>query len=217
MTLTAYSNLIKHLPFEDQSFVTQKNTWRPFKSRVQFSDFYDSTFSNDSMITLSRGDIFLLARTDSNKAVFSTILWGYPKGYTRANNMTRSFPLLLKQVEPLCEWLSTHKQVSTVELEEMLKKCKGIGLSTLSKLLYFFNISLDNNKCLIMDARIVDVLSKGLFTELDRLSGIREHNKMKYYAEYLKICSQLSKKHRYKPDQLELFLFMFGNNLKQSL
>ena len=67
-----------------------------------------------------------------------------------------------------------------------------------------------------MDARIVGVLKQGQFTKLSSLPSAREHNKEQLFPEYLKVCTQLSKKNRYKPDQLELFLFTFGNNLKQS-
>ncbi|MFZ6024574.1 MAG: hypothetical protein ACOYVG_08995 [Bacteroidota bacterium] len=217
MTLAGYTDLIKHLPFEDQAFATQKATWAPFRNRIQFSKFYNTCFSNDDAITLSRGEILRMAQSDCDKAVLSVILWGYPRGYTRANNAAKSFPLFLKQAEPLTNWLQEHKDVRIEELEAMLKSCKGVGLSTLSKLLYFFNAKLDGNPCLIMDARIVDVLSRGLFSELNELSTVREHNKVKHYSNYLKVCSELSKNNKYKPDQLELFLFMFGNNLKQSL
>lgn len=215
MELTAYTELIKQMPYKDQAFETQKDTWKPFKKDKLFTKFYEETFARSETVTISRGDLFSMAKKDPLKAVFAIILWGYPRGYTRANNMVRSFPLFLKQVEYLSDQLYTHKSITADELKQMLKTCKGVGLSTLSKLLYFFNIKVEGYKCLIMDARIIGVLCQDKFTELHPLSGVREHNKEHFYPEYLKICAQLSKKYGYKPDQLELFLFMFGNNLKR--
>jgi hypothetical protein len=217
MELASYTELIKHLPYKDQAFETKRTTWKPFKGKKLFAQFYANTFLNEETVALSRGDLLSMSKRDTGRTVFSTILWGYPRGYTRGNNMARSFPLFLKQVEYLSGQLSGQKHITTEELQQTLKICKGVGLSTLSKLLYFFNVKLDNNRCLIMDARIIDVLSKGSFTELGTLSGIREHNKVRYYTEYLTLCTRLSKNYGYKPDQLELFLFMFGNNLKKSL
>ncbi|MDP1973211.1 MAG: hypothetical protein Q8J87_09570, partial [Sediminibacterium sp.] len=99
----------------------------------------------------------------------------------------------------------------------LISNCDGIGLSTLSKLLYFFKIEINKKKCLIMDSRIVRILRKDNFTELNSLSKVNEHNSINYYTDYLRVCTQLSNEYGYKPDQLELFLFMFGNNLKQLL
>jgi hypothetical protein len=219
MELTAYKELIKHLPYKDQAFETKRSTWKSFgkKKYKLFMSFYEETFIKEELVTISRGDLFSRVKRDPLNAVFSIILWGYPRGYTRGNNMARSFPLFLNHVEYLSSLLSTKKSLTIEEFRDILKKSKGIGLSTLSKLLYFFNIKMEGYRCLIMDARILNVLAKGEFTELQPLSEVREHNKEQYYSLYLKKCAQLSKTQGYKPDQLELFLFMFGNNLKKSL
>ena len=124
------------------------------------------------------------------------------------------FPLLLEQVEYLSNLLSTKKHITMGEMEQTLKTCKGIGLSTLSKLLYFFDVKLEGHGCLIFDTRIIGVLNKSQFTEFNTLANTREHNKERFFPDYLKICAELSAKQGYKPDQLELFLFLFGNNLK---
>lgn len=219
MELAAYSELIKRMPYKDQAFETRQATWELFGSKMPFAQFYHEFFveKGRDAVKISRRDVFLMAETDATKAIFLTILWGYPKGYTRPNNMAQSFKLFLNQIENLTGWLCFEKNIHITEMEQILKECKGVGLSTLSKLLYFFNMTVDGYKSLIMDAKIIRVLQDNKFTELGTLSGIREHKKGHYYADYLKKCTELSTKNRYKPDQLELFLFMFGNNLKESL
>jgi hypothetical protein len=214
MELAAYTELIRQLPYKDQAFVTKSSIWKPYKKDGSFGRFYQETFLKNESITISRGELFSIAKKDPTKGILATILWGYPMGYTRGFNMPILFPRFLNQVEFLSERLPIQKSITNDELKYMLRKCDGMGLSTLSKLLYFFNIKIAGCRCLIMDARIVGVLSKGQFTELQPLSCIREHNKEKLYAEYVKVCAQLSQKRGYKPDQLELFLFMFGSNLK---
>lgn len=217
MELAAYTELIKQMPYKDQAFETRRATWQPFSQRKPFEQFYEDVFANSDSVTISRRDIFFKAESDPQRAIFLTILWGYPKGFTRPNNMTQSFKLFLNQVEYLEGELSARKSIDANEIECILKKCKGVGLSTLSKLLYFFDITVDGYRSLIMDSKIISVLKNRKFMELSPLSGIREHNKGHYYPDYLKLCTELSKKYGYKPDQLELFLFMFGNNLKKLL
>lgn len=217
MELATYTELIKQLPHKDQAFTTQKSIWKPYGKMPPFTQFFNETFSKNDSVTISRGELFSSAKKDPHKAVFATVLWGYPKGYTRGFNMATLFPRFLSQVEFLAERFSTQKSITSDELKFLLSKCDGIGLSTLSKLLYFFNIKINGCRCLIMDARIIRVLNNAHFTELRSFSTITEQNGKNYYADYLKRCAQLSKKYGYKPDQLELFLFMFGNNLKQQL
>lgn len=221
MELIAYTELIKQMPYKDQAFETRRVTWEPFSDMEVFAQFYGDLFTvyenEKDTVRISRRDVFQMVETNHRKAIFLTILWGYPKGYTRPNNMAQSFKLFLDQIENLAGWLCVEKSINITEMEQILNESKGIGLSTLSKLLYFFNITIDGYKGLIIDSKIIRVLQDKKFTELGTLSTIREHNKVHYYSDYLKKCTELSKANGYKPDQLELFLFMFGNNLKQSL
>jgi hypothetical protein len=217
MDLATYTKLIKQLPYEDQAFETKSMTWEPYRNERPFTQFYQSILLNNDTVTFSRRELFSIAKKDPYTAVFATILWGYPKGYTRGFNMATLFPRFLSQVDFLAQCLSTKESITEDELKYMLGKCDGVGLSTLSKLLYFFGTRLNGHNCLIMDARIIRVLNNSQFRELSALSDINEQKGKHRYADYLKECAQLSKKYRYKPDQLELFLFMFGNNLKQKL
>lgn len=217
MELAAYTELIKLIPCEDQAFETKRKTWEPYKNNLAFKEFYKHTFSNKDTVIFSRRDLFSFAETDAYKAIFAIILWGYPKGYTLGFNMPILFPRLLNQVEFLLENLKSERFITDEDFKLLISNCDGIGLSTLSKLLYFFKIEINKKKCLIMDSRIVRILRKDNFTELNSLSKVNEHNSINYYTDYLRVCTQLSNEYGYKPDQLELFLFMFGNNLKQLL
>lgn len=219
MELAAFTELIRQMPCNDQAFETRRVTWESFSDKEAFAQLYYDLFTvneRDAVI-ISRKDVFLMVENDLMKAIFLTVLWGYPKGYTRPNNMAQSFKMFLDQVQNLADWLSVKKNIETSELVVMLNDCKGVGLSTLSKLMYFFKIKVDGYISLILDAKIISILQNKKFTELCPLSGIREHNKVHNYSKYLQTCTELSMKNGYEPDQLELFLFMFGNNLKQSL
>ena len=86
--------------------------------------------------------------------------------------------------------------------------------STLSKFLYFFGFTLEGYKCLILDSRIIEVLNAGTFQELKMGQVITEWNKQGQYLKYLKLVQKIAEKNKCSVDQLELFLFQFGRNLK---
>ena len=92
----------------------------------------------------------------------------------------------------------------------------GVGWNTLTKFLYFLGFTLEGYQCLILDSKIIEVLRSRLFFELSALSKINEFNKKAKYIDYIQRITELAEAEGYKPDQLELFLFEFGKNLKKS-
>ena len=90
----------------------------------------------------------------------------------------------------------------------------GLGISTYSKLLYFFKISFNNNPCVILDQRLIDVFQKSEFFEFESLKNIKRYNCESKYLNYLKLMSSTSIKLNTRCENLEQFLFIFGNNLK---
>lgn len=192
--------------------MTSRGTWEKYESNKVFGEFYKTTFRNSS-VEISRGDLFKLVAVDFNAAIFSIVLWGYPR-----NMRGNSFEELLKNIDKLKILIHGKTQFDEEEFLQMkrLLKGTGIGLSTLSKFLYFFNIKFCNTRSLILDSRIISVLQERKFKELHKLSEITEFKKDDYYIKYIKLMADISKKYNYEVDQLELFLFMFGSNLKGS-
>jgi hypothetical protein len=210
MELATYTDLIKHLPFEEQSFETKRETWVKYAKHPKFSQFYNSIFT-DSSVIISRSDLFHAARGDFSMAVFSIILWGYPRSM-RGN----SFKGVLEKTHLLKQRIQISQNLTLEDFETICNTLKGtgIGLSTLTKILYFFGITLESYRCLILDSRIIEVLQSGKFQELNLLQQISEHPKGQDYLDYLKLMAEITGANGYSVDQLELFLFMFGNSLK---
>jgi hypothetical protein len=132
----------------------------------------------------------------------------------RGNNLQN----ILSSIPEIKDAFSDSRILTDDDFKTLCKRLdkKGIGLSTLSKLLYFFKFTLKGNKCLILDSRIITVLNTGIFQELKELRSISEYNKDRVYLKYLEMIRKISSKENYHEDQLELFLFQFGNNLKPS-
>lgn len=126
------------------------------------------------------------------------------------------YPSIRLPCKNVYQKIQVSQNLSLNEFELIRKELKGSGirLSTLTKILYFFKITLKGYRCLILDSRIIEVFQNGKFQELDTLKKIAEFNKDKYYPDYLKLMAELAKANGYAVDQLELFLFMFGKSLK---
>lgn len=217
MTLARYTDLIKCLPYLDQAFETKKANW-PVKEggNTAFQEFHNKCFVTETY-KLSRADLFEVCKYNFHDAIFSVIFWGYPRNM-RGNN----FSSILNSLTAIEQALGTPCNLSAAEFIAMCEKLKntGVGLSTLSKFLYFFDYTLEGHRCLILDKRIIDIINyPGGFKEMKSLSlkdGINEFNKNKKYVAYLQLMEDLSNSNGYMPDQLEFFLFSMGMNLKPS-
>ena len=92
-----------------------------------------------------------------------------------------------------------------------LSEINGLGLSTISKLLYFFDVKIENNPCQIYDGKVIKSLNKN--HQIDELSSRNNWDrKDEDYEEYINLLFRLSKKCKCSPDQIELFLFMINNS-----
>ena len=215
MILARYTDLIKNLPYLDQAFETKKKNWKVHNgTNTLFLKFHQASFITEKL-KLSRADLFEQCKHNFHDALFSIIFWGYPRNM-RGNN----FDSILNSLEAIEEALSIKRNLSAEDFKTMCDKLKntGVGLSTLSKFLYFFEYKLEGHKCLILDKRIMDVINNEEgFIEIKNLSlkeGINEFNKNKKYVVYLQLMEDLSLSKGYLPDQLEFFLFSMGMNLK---
>ena len=115
MELTTYTDLIKHLPYKEQSFETNKETWVKYAGHPKFSRFYTEVFTGSSA-TISRTDLFLAAKGDFSIAVYAIILWGYPR-----NMRGNSFKGVLENTHILEELIQISQNITVQEFENIRK------------------------------------------------------------------------------------------------
>ena len=206
-----YKSLIKQLPINKHSFIVKFDNWTKFERiSAVFRDLLVELFHGQESIVISRKDLFRLGSSDRiDKFIISVILWGYPRGMRGRNfsMILQNFNLIVDHINIL----KTYRRISWSNELIFLQNFNGIGISTYSKLLYFLRLKLNNNPCLILDERIMNVFENFIFTDfrsLNRKLGA------KTYPDYLKIIKQLSNRIQVSPDKIEMFLFIFGNNLK---
>jgi hypothetical protein len=214
MNIDRYKILISNLPVSQQCFTTKRTTWLKAENEISWlKQLNDNLFGDKSTLTISRQDIF--ETKEPREIILKTIYWGYTAGM-RGNH----FVNILKHIDKIENALLTLKQKLTPtdndfhELTIAFKNVAGLGLSTYSKLLYFFKISFNNNPCLILDQRLIDVFASKAYSNFQHLSNIRYDNAEKKYLDFLKFARQVASNIETEGENIELFLFTFGNNLK---
>ena len=214
MKLENYLKVITNLPVKEQCFMTKRSTWiKAEKEFDWFKDFNDGLFNSSLTLTISRSDIF--NTNNIREKMIKTIYWGYPRGM-RGNH----FLNLLRQIddiEKLIFDLQRSKNNSIEDFEKFrlaIRNIGGGGLSTYSKFLYFFKIKFNGCDSLILDNRLIEVFVSNCFSDFKNLKCTTYIKAPECYTQYLSLIKMLSNQFETSAENIELFLFIFGMNLK---
>lgn len=214
MNIDSYKTLISNLPVRQQSFTTKRTTWLKTENEISWlKQLNDKLFGDKPIYAISRQDIF--ETTDLREKIIKTIYWGYTGGM-RGNH----FVNILKHIDLIENTFKSLKQTANPTTDDFnklittFKGVTGLGLSTYSKLLYFLQLTFNGNPCLILDQRLIDVFVSKTYSEFQQISRIRYGNAEKKYLDFLQVTNQVSKMLDTKGENIEQFLFIFGNNLK---
>lgn len=208
-SLLKYKSLISNMPFEEQCFTTKRSTW---EKKIEKS-VLDRLFGRRKSLTISRNDI--LQKCPIDDFVYLVIFWGYPRGMRGHKSDVEIF----KRISEISEIVNNpmRGKQSAIEAQNTLEKLQtfqGLGISTISKLLYFRTHTFDGFQALILDERLMRVFNNNVFEEFSELENFRTDNASKKYLHYLKVMHRTAEQLTVTPEQLEMFLFVFGNNLK---
>jgi hypothetical protein len=213
MNIQEYKMLISNLPVRKQSFTTKRKTWEKIENEyLWFKKLNDKLFGLNSELTISRTDIF--ETIDLKETIIKTIYWGY-KGGMRGNHFINII-INIGLIENILNKLRAKEKLTNEDYEwlrQQFKKINGLGISTYSKILYFLDLKFENNPCLILDQRIIKVLKTKKYTEFETLSSLHYSNADIKYLDFLLIVKNLSKILETNGENIEQFLFIFGNNL----
>jgi hypothetical protein len=131
----------------------------------------------------------------------------------RGNNVAN----LISDFEKLTKLLSAAQKLPVQEWGvhyEAVGEVAGIGLSTYTKFLSFLSAQVHGHSALILDDRIIRVVSQGIFEELAPISSLGSYNAARLYPQYLSCMHSLATKLSVSAEEIEFFLFEFGLNLK---
>ncbi|MDV6237694.1 hypothetical protein CH379_018855 [Leptospira ellisii] len=203
MNIEKYKELIRRLPYLDQSFIPHKERWTKILNK---SRLFSNTDRFDFEKGYSRED--LLNMPISKEKVIKILMWGYPIG-GRGKNISD----LLYWIDTIVEILSSvhGEDCSRNKLLQIigdLDKINGMGRSTWSKFLYFSGTTFEQIPLLILDQKIERALNKQIVNDI-KFPSLEKAGDIDTYISYLRSSNALARKLEVIPDSLELFFFMF--------
>lgn len=200
------------MPVKQQAFWSKRKTWLKAIQSTKLPEKFEALFDKDGWAHISREDI--LKEQNIEKVIYMTVLWGYPSGMR--NNY---FISIIKKINTLIAIIETAQEnggvASWFDHFEEVSEIRGLGLSTYSKLLYFLNMQVEGLKPLILDLRLIGVFEENIYEEFRNLSFLRYGNAPKNYLLYLEVMQSIASKLKVNIDNLEMFLFSFGENIKE--
>ena len=202
-SIRVYRDLINRIPVNNQSAMIKKDVWERFSYNEEIKK---AIFGRAERVEISREDIH--SEGNIEKRIIMTLMWGYPMG-----GHGRNIEYVIEKIDELKKILSSVNgqdlpKDKASEIIAEISKFRGLGISTWSKLLYFFNASVESKNCQIYDLKIVDSLNKKQFSEL----GIQQQwkqNIVQYY-QYIELLDSLAKSMGVLPEQVEVFLFYYN-------
>lgn len=211
MKIIDFKNLIKAMPVDFQSFDINCKSWENIAQNQIIDKIFKATSNN--VLTVSRFDLFH-TECNLNEFVIKVLMWGYP---TKGRGINIETFLQPENYLPFIEKLNEAVKKKNITMSEVLEllNTKGLGFSTLSKILYFKEITIESKQTLILDRRVINALASGRFADQDIeiFKNLKYENAIKHYVEYLKFMETLASQMNTQADNIEMFLFMFGKNL----
>jgi thermostable 8-oxoguanine DNA glycosylase len=217
ISILDFAKEIRSLPVRNQTFTTKRRSWRKTEHIYPWLvTMNDHIFGTKDVLKISRQDIFETA--DLRSKLLKVIYWGYYRGM-RGNH----FSNILSHFDRLSESFGNLLEIPAPtaddyrKLQTELFDIPGLGLSTSSKIFYFLNLSFDQDKCLILDRRLIGIFAQHIFIEFEDLSHIRYHNAPKYYLRFLESMKNVATKLEVPIENLEMFLYEYSRRLKRPL
>ena len=213
-SLLKYKVLISELPVLNQKSVAQKTVWIKDNYdrgilKNEHSLYISDLINSSGQIVISRRNIF--DETNIAKKIIEIFVWGYPTG-GRGKNIKTCLERL-NELECMCKSI-LNKDLSLNEYTEVIKEFRninGLGPSTWTKFMYFFQTKIEGMPTLIFDAQIEKSLKHTQFIEFQHLADLK-HEKATHFIDYINGVDNIAKKLGVSTDRIELFLFYFNLN-----
>lgn len=154
-------------------------------------------FGTEDNRQLSRPEVLALSHS-SNVELFalSVLFWGFPTNQKGICNKA------FQNWDTLLDWirvLRRNRSKTLQQFEEMIpmmhRGMRGLGISTLSKYLYFTGCSINGYPCLILDNQVakgIDNLIGNEFNDLRMAVCNNHHRYYRNYPSYLEAMHNLS-------------------------
>lgn len=165
--------------------------------------------NNDDLI-ISRQDVFETIGLPTR--IIKSLIWGYPKGMQGTANLQSIVEHLDQIVQRINDYnAGPFTRPRFVETYRILSEIRGLGPSTLSKILYFCGIHVRQNRAVIVDTNVLEAFG---FLQDFHDASYESDSAERYYRQIVSINSS-ARRLNVTPDQIEYFLFELGKQGKR--
>ncbi|NUM32640.1 MAG: hypothetical protein HUU47_10010 [Bacteroidetes bacterium] len=206
------TKIISLKPFTDSKFVYRRERWTylnaDFKNLIQ--DFEDKEITRQHVIDAYK-EYYADTSNGFMKAFLLTMVWGFADtGYgTHRTNKYITDNDNISKIKAALDFIQQDRQDSLKNAFKKLKEIKGLGVSYLTKILYFATRSkYANDYALIFDIRVAAALVK-LTTpkEIYEIVNVGPSSKFTDYQKFNSLIHILAKDNQVEADQIEMYLF----------
>lgn len=209
LDISSYIPNIKELnPLKDSKFKYNSTRWANLNLayKILISDFEDKVICRENVIQAYAD--YYKNNGDAMRAFMLTMVWGFADtGYgTHRTNKYISNPENIIYIKNAVDAV-LQNDLKTAFHE--LKKVDGLGVSYITKVLYFATRGANHSQyALIYDIRVATALIQ-LTTpkEIVDLVSINPSSKFADYEKYNTIIHNLAKQHNLEAESIEMFLF----------
>lgn len=149
---------------------------------------------------------------NTKKKVLKVFMWGYPKGGFPAAHLKNmvSSECISKVAELMDEYKDKNlTKEEFLSLQEKLESIEHLGISSYTKLLYFFGIKVEDDLCLIYDKNVIAYLNSKKINEFNT----RKWSRTEGYLDYINLVNKLGKQYEIPTDKIEMYLFEEGKKI----
>ena len=164
---------------------------------------------NNNLI-INRQDVFDTEAIDQR--IIKALIWGYPRGMQGTRNLqsiVAHLPQIVQLINDYNQGPLTQERF--IAAYRSLSSISGLKQSTLSKVLYFCNVSIGYNRATIVDANVIEAFS---YFEDYHDASFEKDSAGRYLRQIEKMNSS-ARRNGLAPDQVELFLFEIGKEGKR--
>lgn len=208
MNLEKYINRIEALEPMAAGFMYRVKTWNKLSlpHQLLIKDFEGKQITRSDVI--KEYELYFRYGKSVLKPFLLTMIWGFSDtGY--GTHRTNNYLATADNVEKIKQSLDAVKKEDIKTAFKTLKSIKGLGVSYLTKVLYFASKAAGlKNYSLIYDIRVASSLVQlNSPKQIFEIVSVNPSSKYNNYSKYNRLMHELAIKYKVEADAIELFLF----------
>jgi hypothetical protein len=196
----------------DSKFLYNTEKWEKLNPnyKVLIKDFENKEISRQDVIVAFKNYYQNNNNDNCMKAFLLCMIWGFANtgyGTYRTNNYINDENQQI--IKSAIDFIDSNEQNGLKKSFKRLKKIKGLGISYMTKVLYFATRAKQEKKyALIFDIRVASALVKLTSPkEIYSIVNVEPSSKFEDYEKFNNLLHEIAQKHNVEADQLEMYLF----------